>query len=85
MCNNQVAWRKGNGAKSQVLGSSVGSRVPPVPLRAQPALVHRSHEAKNPHCVPGRQNAVRVLRFRDFAGGVWGILEKLGSIFNVRL
>jgi len=45
MCNNQVAWRKGNGAKSRVLGSSEGSQVPLVPLRAQPASVHRSPAA----------------------------------------
>lgn len=34
---------------------------------------------KNPPCAPGRKNAARALRFKDFAYGVWDILEKLAS------
>lgn len=34
---------------------------------------------KNPRCAPARKNAARALRFKDFAHGVWDILEKLVS------
>lgn len=37
------------------------------------------HEAKNPPCAPGGQNAARALRFKDFAHGLWDTLEKLIS------
>lgn len=75
MCYNQVAWRKGNGAKSQVPASPQDSRVPFVVLRAQPALVHHSSSAAM------RQKKLTVFvegkKLSESWGGVWDVLGKL--------